>query len=231
LRIAVISDIHSNLDAFEKVISNLPQHDKLLCLGDIVGYGPQPNEVIEQLRQLEPAIVLLGNHDHAVVTGDTSDFSPHAAVAVEWTRTRIEPSNLSYLSQLQPSAQIQFAGNTIGLYHGSPSDPLSEYIYPGMPASTAKGLVRESGAQIVLLGHTHVPMFYILDGEVLGNPGSVGQPRDGDPRASFAILTISSDEKPSFEVKRVDYDVEKVADRILREGLPTFLADRLYTGM
>jgi diadenosine tetraphosphatase ApaH/serine/threonine PP2A family protein phosphatase len=74
-------------------------------------------------------------------------------------------------------------------------------------------------------------MFYILDGEVLGNPGSVGQPRDGDPRASFAILTISSDERPSFEVKKVDYDVEKVADRILREGLPTFLADRLYTGM
>ena len=230
-RIAVISDIHSNLEAFDAVITNLPQHDKLVCLGDIVGYGPQPNEVIERLADLKPTIVLLGNHDHAVVTGDTSDFSENAAVAVHWTRKRISQTSIAYLSRLQPSAKFEAEGVSLGLYHGSPRDPLSEYVYPGIPATWVQKIVHEGAARIVLLGHTHVPMIYPLKGELLGNPGSVGQPRDGDPRASFAVLSVESSEKFSLEIKRIEYDIEKTANSIVKEGLPRFLSERLYTGM
>jgi putative phosphoesterase len=230
LRIAVVSDIHSNLDAFETVIENLPAYDKLICLGDIVGYGPQPNEVVERLRQLRPTTVLLGNHDHAVATGDVSNFSQHAAVAVQWTRKCISQANLAYLSHLQPSARMEIGSTSLGLYHGSPRDPLAEYIFPGLPATSAKRLIHESGARLVLLGHTHVPMLYSFEEEMLGNPGSVGQPRDGDPRASFAILTLTK-EKFSFDITRAEYNIDPVAQKIRHAGLPEFLAERLYAGM
>jgi putative phosphoesterase len=230
LIIGVISDIHSNLEAFEAVIKTLPNCDKLICLGDVVGYGPQPNEVVERLKQLQPTVVLLGNHDHAVVTGDTSDFSEHAAAAVKWTRRCISKTNLAYLSHLKPSAGIEIGSTRLGLYHGSPRDPLSEYIFPGIPENTARRLIHDTGTQVVLLGHTHMPMLYSFEHEMLGNPGSVGQPRDGDPRASFAILTIE-DARFTFEVKRVRYGIDPVAQKIRRAGLPEFLADRLNIGM
>lgn len=230
MKIAVISDIHSNLIAFETVVTNLPTCDGLLCLGDVVGYGPQPDEVIERLQRLQPTAVLMGNHDYAVATGDTSGFSPHAAVAVEWTRKRIKKENRDYLSNLRPSAKLEMSGTPLALFHGSPRDPLTEYIFPGIPRPVARKLIHEGGARLVLLGHTHMPMLYSFEGEMLGNPGSVGQPRDGDRRASFAILTIS-DGRISFDIKRVEYDVDSVAEKIIRVGLPEFLAERLYIGM
>lgn len=226
----MISDIHSNLEAFEAVIANLPDYDELLCLGDLVGYGPQPNEVIERLSQLKPAAVLMGNHDYAVATGDTAGFALHAAEAVEWTRKKIAAPNREYLAELQPSAHLEKCGTRLGLFHGSPRDPLTEYVFPGLPRATARELIESSRAAILLLGHTHMPMLYSFEKEMLGNPGSVGQPRDGDPRASFATLIVSEG-RISFEVKRVEYDVEAVADKIIRAGLPEFLAERLYTGM
>lgn len=230
MRIAVISDIHSNLNALEAVIANLPEYDELFCLGDLVGYGPQPNEVVERLRQLGPNVVLMGNHDYAVVTGDTEGFSSHAAEAVEWTKEKIKPQNREYLATLQPSARWEKGGTSLALFHGSPRDPLTEYIFPGIPQSAARKLIEKGGAKIILLGHTHIPMVYPFDREMLANPGSVGQPRDGDPRASFATLTISEG-RFSFDIKRVEYDVDPVADKIVRAGLPKFLAERLYIGM
>jgi putative phosphoesterase len=230
LRIVVISDIHSNLDAFQTVIANLPSYDTLLFLGDLVGYGPQPNEVIEQLQQLRPATVLLGNHDYAVATGDASGFSRHAEVAVEWTRRHIKPQNLDYLSSLHSSRKVELSNTRLALFHGSPSDPLSEYIFPGIPDRLAREVIQSAGSPIVLLGHTHMPMVYSYEKEILANPGSVGQPRDGDPRAAFAVLTLFEG-KFSFEIKRVEYDVDAVASKIIQAGLPEFLADRLYVGM
>jgi len=230
LKIAVISDVHSNLDAFLAVIAILPPYDSLVFLGDLVGYGPQPNEVVEQLRQLHPKAVLLGNHDYAVATGDTSGFSPHAEVAVKWTRRHINQQTLDYLSSLHSSARINLNNTRLALFHGSPSDPLSEYIFPWIDHHSAKGIIEKAGSPLVLLGHTHMPMLYSFDGEMLANPGSVGQPRDGDSRASFAILTVYEG-KFSFEIKRVEYDIDAVASKIIRAGLPEFLAGRLYTGM
>lgn len=230
MRIAIISDVHSNLDAFLAVVANLPTYDKLLFLGDLVGYGPQPNEVVEKLRQMRPDAALVGNHDYAVTTGDTSGFSPHAEVAVKWTRRQVTQQTLDYLSSLHSSATITLNNTRLALFHGSPSDPLSEYIFPWIAHQSAKEVIEKAGSPLVLLGHTHMPMLYSFDAEMLANPGSVGQPRDGDPRASFAILTLAEG-KFSFEIKRVEYDIDAAASKIIQAGLPEFLADRLYTGM
>jgi diadenosine tetraphosphatase ApaH/serine/threonine PP2A family protein phosphatase len=179
---------------------------------------------------LEPKIVLLGNHDYAVTTGDSSGLSLHAAQAVEWTRRHINQESLQYLSPLIPIAKTELNGKRVALFHGSPSDPLSEYVYPDISDLSADRLIQRADAEIVLLGHTHVPMAFFTQNMVLANPGSVGQPRDGDPRASFAILTMSNNEI-TFDVRRTEYDVDSVANKIRRAGLPGFLADRLYTGM
>jgi len=230
MRIAIVSDIHSNLDALEAVIARLPKYDELICLGDVVGYGPQPNEVIERLQQLRPTTVLMGNHDYAVVSGDIEGFSPHAARAIEWTRREISGSGRGYLATLEHSARLQREEATIALFHGSPRDPLTEYVFPGIPETVGRKLMDLARANVVLLGHTHMPMLYRFREGVLANPGSVGQPRDGDRRASFGLLTLSHGQV-DFDVKRAEYDVGPVAERILRCGLPSFLAERLYMGV
>jgi len=230
MKIIVLSDIHSNLDALQAVAGNLPQYDELWCLGDIVGYGPQPNEVIERLQQLRPAVTLMGNHDQAVVTGDVEGFSSHAAKAVKWTTGVIEEVRLNYLATLRPSVKLEREGKSFALFHGSPRDPLNEYVFPGFQEKVGRKLVEMSGANSVLLGHTHVPMLYSFGDGLLANPGSIGQPRDGDRRASFAVLTVTQN-GIEFEVRRVEYDVDPVAERIIKGGLPRFLAERLYMGV
>jgi putative phosphoesterase len=230
MRIVILSDIHSNLDALEAVVAKLPRYDELICLGDLVGYGPQPNEVIARLQQLRPATVLMGNHDYAVVSGDVREFSPHAAKAIEWTRQEINESGRGYLATLEPSARLQREQTTVALFHGSPQNPLSEYVFPGIPETVGRRLVELAGAKVVLLGHTHMPMVYRFGEGVVANPGSIGQPRDGDPRASFGLLTLSQG-RVNFDVQRVEYDAGPVAERILRFGLPSFLAERLHIGV
>ncbi|HUK49623.1 MAG TPA: metallophosphoesterase family protein, partial [Terriglobales bacterium] len=140
------------------VITKLPSHDHLLFLGDLVGYGPQPNEVVEQLQQLQPTIVLMGNHDYAVSTGDASGFSSYAEKAVRWTRSQITPQNLNYLSTLPSSAKIELNHTGLALFHGSPRDSLNEYIFPGISVPAARQLIQTADSAIVLLGHTHMPM-------------------------------------------------------------------------
>jgi len=229
LKIAVISDIHSNLDAFEAVIADLPTVDNILCLGDIVGYGPQPNEVVEKIRQLHPVVVLSGNHDYVVSTGEIEGFSSHAAIAAKWTRKQLKKENLRYLSALSPSSRLVLDEVRTSLFHASPRDPLSEYIYPGISQSEVDTLLDQSDGKLLLLGHTHVPMVCSSKKGILANPGSVGQPRDTIPRASYAILTVS-DSRVSVDIRRVVYNIDSVAEKIINAGLPRFLADRLYVG-
>jgi predicted phosphodiesterase len=229
LKIAVISDIHSNLDAFEAVIADLPTVDITLCLGDMVGYGPEPNEVVEKIRQLDRAVVLSGNHDYAVSTGEIGGFSSHAALAVKWTRKELKKENLRYLSTLSPSSRLVLDGVRTSLFHASPRDPLSEYIYPGMSQSEVDALLEQSGGEFLLLGHTHIPMVCSSIKGILANPGSVGQPRDAIPRASYAIVTVSGSQV-SVDIRRVAYNIGSVAEKIINAGLPRFLAERLYVG-
>jgi putative phosphoesterase len=228
MRIAVISDIHSNYDALQAVLSSIEDYDALVCLGDLVGYGAEPNEVVSEIRSLRPRAIVMGNHDFAVSTGDTAGFVQHAVQAVEWTRTRISTENLKYVGGLRGKTTFTVDGVKIALAHGSPRDPLNEYIYPDTAEFILKSLVEDSGGTVLLLGHTHVPFVRKFDSKLLGNPGGVGQPRDGDARASYAILEPFAE--PEFQIHRVAYDVDAAASKIVAAGLPRLLADRLHTG-
>ncbi|HUO42211.1 MAG TPA: metallophosphoesterase family protein [Methylomirabilota bacterium] len=230
MRYAVISDIHSNLEALQAVIAEIPSGTPILCLGDIVGYGAQPNEVIETIQSLRPVVTLMGNHDYAVVTGDVGGFSTNAASAIIWTRERVNAESMRFLSELHPEAKLELDNTSVALYHASPWNPLFEYIYPNLNGEEVESLIDESKSRVVLLGHTHIPMRFSAKGNMLANPGSVGQPRDGNPNASIGFLTLST-EKCDFEHKRVKYEVGLAANKIRQAGLPLFLATRLHEGM
>ncbi len=230
MRIVVVSDLHANLAAVEQVLTDMPSYDEFYCLGDVVGYGPQPNEVVETLKGQNPTVILGGNHDHAVVTGDTSGFVEHAVKAIQWTRQNTSQQNLSFLETLRPSARRSIGKQSVALYHGSPRDPFNEYIFPGTPETVLRELIELSKATVLLQGHTHIPMAFRDGSSIILNPGSVGQPRDGDPRASYMILEFDG-KNVNHRVRRVQYDVEKTSQAILANGLPGFLGERLYQGI
>jgi putative phosphoesterase len=230
MKLVLISDIHSNYDALSAASKDMHDYDFLVCLGDLVGYGPQPNEVVQEIRQMNPQIIIAGNHDYATVTGDTSNFVAHASRAIEWTRRRLTPQNCSYLSRLPHHSTWSVDDFTIACFHGSPRDPLNEYVYPGVPDSVYQALIEETSANILILGHTHMPLYVSTASGTLINPGSIGQPRDGDPRASYAILEITNG-KASCSIRRVRYDIKSTSKKIVQEELPTFLADRLFMGV
>lgn len=235
MRIAVLSDIHSNLEALRAVLDALPSVDRILCLGDIVGYGADPAAVIDLLRE-RGAEAVQGNHDWAVVTGDTEWFSPWAARAVQWTRSVLDRGAADYLRRLPRTLDLL----DILAVHGSPLDPLFKYV---VDVGSARDSFGATPRRVILLGHSHIAMRYALRGglvewrafpdggaEAIGtrtllNPGSVGQPRDGNPKAAFALLDADG-----FEVRRVVYAVEKAARKIREAGLPEFLAQRLFQG-
>ena len=243
MRYLILSDIHANFSAFEAVLEDAGDFDKIWCLGDLVGYGPDPNECIEKLRTFEHVCVA-GNHDWSVLGRlALEDFNTDAQKASLWTRARLTPDNCAYLEGL-PTTLIE-EGFT--LVHGSPRQPVWEYVlYP----SVARPNFNHFGTKFCLIGHTHVPVIFqlvpqdfgeycelmqppfsgpILLGEhrLIINPGSVGQPRDGDPGASYAILDV---EHLTLEYRRVSYSIEKTQHRMAEVGLPARLISRLSFG-
>ncbi len=220
MELAIISDVHSNLHALKAVMEKLKGY-KVLCCGDLVGYGAFPNEVVETImREGIPSI--LGNHDYAAFTGDTTWFNPIAAEAMVWTRDRLKEDNLAFLRELPREHS-----NELALFHGSPIDLLNDYVYPDAGDSYLEGFFDVVKKEILVLGHTHVPFVRELKGKLLFNPGSVGQPRDLDPRAAYAILDT---EKRKVEIFRTEYDVKGAAKAIVEAGLPTQLGERLHSG-
>lgn len=224
MRLALVSDTHANLPAVEAVLRAIDREpmDRVLCAGDIVGYNPWPNEVVARLRD-RGVLAIRGNHDRAALTGDTSGFNPIAAAALAWTAKHLDPATVAYLRGLENSTRLTAGAKTLAMYHGSPRDD-DEYVYP---EDVTEDLVEVARADIAVLGHTHVPMFAAFPRGIVVNPGSVGQPRDGDPRAAYAILDTETEE---WKVERVAYDIRSVQDEIRRSGLPSFLADRLAVG-
>ena len=210
------------------MLSDIGDYDALVCLGDLVGYGAQPNEVVSEIRSLRPEAIVMGNHDYAVSTGDTSGFVHHAVQAVEWTCRQISSENLRYIASLRSRATFTVDDVKIALVHGSPRDPLNEYIYPDISDFILRSLVEESGGDLLLLGHTHIPFTHSCGSRLIGNPGSVGQPRDGDARASYAILEPSAEAK--FHIHRIGYAIDAAASKIVAGRLPKLLADRLFMG-
>lgn len=239
MRIAVLSDIHSNLAALEAVREDLPAVDEVWVLGDIVGYGPQPNEVIAMLQELGARSVL-GNHDGAAIgTVDAAEFNPDARTAIEWTAEQLDPNGRAYLGTLP---EVRVSGDLTAV-HGSPRDPIWEYITSTAVAAANLGSFE---TWLCLFGHTHVPVIFRADDgrmdaipaapgdpvrldarRSLINPGSVGQPRDGIKDSAYAIL---DDREATAEFRRVPYDIGRT-QRLMREvGLPPRLAERLSWG-
>jgi predicted phosphodiesterase len=239
MRIAVLSDIHGNLPALEAVLEALKPYDAVWQLGDICGYGPQPNEVVARLAQ-ESATGVRGNHDAAALGDlDTDSFNDDARTAVEWTADRLETSTRKWLAALPDRA----VDDPFTLVHGSPRDPTWEYIFT---ASVARGNLSSFETEHCLVGHTHIPVAYREksgrmegiepDGQpfklgrqrVIANPGSVGQPRDGDPRASAMVLDTDA---RTLAWHRVEYPVERVQKLMTDFKLPPRLVRRLQYGL
>ena len=228
LKLLVLGDIHSNHTALKQVLKDAGSWDMALCLGDIVGYGPDPGECISEVK-MRGFRCVAGNHDAAVASGETWGFNPYAAAAVQINRRRLGLDAVRWLGDLPSHLSLEVEGVRIALYHGSPRDPLNEYVFPHEAYVLAERLLRMAEADILLLGHTHIPYLIRVDGRYLVNPGSVGQPRDGDPRASYMLLEVEGREV-SIHHRRVEYDIDEVAGRMRRLGLPEFLASRLYHG-
>jgi predicted phosphodiesterase len=241
-RIALISDVHGNLPAFQSVLRSIEQErvDAIWCLGDLVGYGAQPNECVE-LAGKTVDLCLIGNHDMVVIDRlDIDDFSANAAAAALWTKEELGSDARSYLEKLDPMDEDQ----PVGLYHASPRDPVWEYVLSSMAADDC---IDEMNPRVGAVGHSHVALAFWRKGEKptagaqseagteldisedrwLFNPGSVGQPRDGDPRASWMLLELES---WTATWRRTEYEIDEAADAIRAAGLPAQLADRLYYG-
>jgi diadenosine tetraphosphatase ApaH/serine/threonine PP2A family protein phosphatase len=246
VRVAVISDIHANLPALEAVLGAIDgaEIEEIWCLGDVLGYGAEPDECADLVRD-RCAICLVGNHDLAVFGAlDIAAFSEAAAEAVAWTQENVSEHSLAPLRELEPAGERE----GIGLFHASPRDPVWEYV---LSAEQANACFDVQSTRIALIGHSHVSLYFarptaeeegeeirgsqasddaLLDlssGQWLVNPGSVGQPRDGDPRAAW--LELDTDEQTA-RFHRTRYDVDRAAASIVAAGLPRRLADRLQVG-
>jgi len=244
MNVAVISDIHANLPALTTVMGAIDEAgvDEVWCLGDAVGYGANPVECLEILSE-RCSVFLVGNHDLAALGEiDISTFSPGAARAAIWTRENLGEAELDLLRKLEGSSATR---GDIGLYHASPRDPVWEYV---IETDRAEENLNAQDERIAMIGHSHIALYFTrLDemsrtssvlagdgtqiemarGEWLVNPGSVGQPRDGDPRAAWLALDTES-LKATFH--RIEYPIEIAAEAIRAAGLPTHLADRLGQG-
>jgi Predicted phosphoesterase len=245
MRYLVISDIHSNLEALEAVLRAAQKHDAVLVLGDLVGYGADPNGVVERVRALAPAAIVRGNHDKVAAGLDTAeDFNPMARSAAQWTRDSLSPSTLEYLRALPEGPHV--VDGTLEICHGS---PLDEDLYVVADLDAARSIA-VSRVPVCLFGHTHVALSARMDGQrrleieapqghpefetriepdckYLINPGSVGQPRDGDARAAYAIADT---DRKLVTLYRVAYPIEAAQKKILEAGLPPMLAYRLGMG-
>ncbi|MFQ5712034.1 MAG: metallophosphoesterase family protein [Candidatus Geothermarchaeales archaeon] len=230
MKICFYSDAHGNLEALETLLSQseVRKADRTIFVGDLVGYGANPNEVIERIREIK-SVAVMGNHDYATVTGDTHWFNPRAAAAIHWTREVISEENLEYLKSLPKRFLGGLDEVRVGVFHGSPRDPISEYVYAHGNDWLFRYYLEDLGVNALVLGHTHIPYLVKLgDKGVALNPGGLGQPRDGDPRLSYAILDTTT---LRVDFHRVEYDVSKTAKKILEAGLPEFLAKRLFLGI
>jgi len=241
MKILVISDIHANLTALETVLKAAGDFDAAWCLGDLVGYGADLNECVERVRSLPNLLCVKGNHDLAICNSDNLDvFNPEASEAIRISRKIATPQTIAYLQDLPEVITTDL----VTLSHGSPRNPIWEYI---LDPHEADQNFSQITTRFAFVGHSHLPLMFIepengqrshrqfpapgkqinLSGRAILNPGSVGQPRDNDPRASFGLF---DPEAMTWEIHRVEYDIAAVQARILKAGLPEKHARRLSAG-
>jgi len=240
-RVAVISDVHGNRHALDAVLAAVAaeEPDEVWCLGDTVGYGPQPNECCAAVAE-RADLSLVGNHDLVVLGAlEIDDFAGDAAAAARWTQTILGDEARGWLGGLEPTAQV---GDEVVLFHGSARDPVWDYV---LSEEAAWWTLQATQEPLVLVGHSHVPLALALESESVAggvagagttielsatrwllNPGSVGQPRDGDARASY--LLVEPGRRATFH--RVEYPIERTQAEMRERGLPSALAERLANG-
>jgi len=242
MRVAVISDIHGNLHALEAVLQDVDEQrvDVTWCLGDLVGYGPRPNECCAEVERAAQ-LCLVGNHDLGVLGRiPLAEFSDDAAAAARWSQSVLNAEARAFLERLESLGSAE----DVELFHASPRDPVWEYV---LSDEVALAAFRLTSAPVVLVGHSHVALAFVLEngavdgavvpggaeidvaeGRFILNPGSVGQPRDGDPRAAYLVLDL--DARRALH-RRVAYPIERTQKEIRERGLPEALADRLAHGL
>ena len=246
MRYLILSDIHGNLEALEAVLTAVDpaSYDATLVLGDLVGYGADPNAVIERVRGLSPRATIRGNHDKvAAGVEDAEGFNTIARSAVSWTMLELSPENAAYLAALEQGPQV--VDDLIEICHGTPYDE-DAYVFDELDALRA---LESAKRPVCFFGHTHIPVVFTRsrqglevetpDGEpvwpiviaddrrYLINPGSVGQPRDGDPRAACALVDTTA---RRVELRRIEYSIQAAQQKVLRAGLPDVLARRRAVG-
>ncbi|MFB6280807.1 MAG: metallophosphoesterase [Haloferacaceae archaeon] len=244
-RLGVIADVHGNLIALGAVLSDMPPVDGLVCAGDVVGYNPWPAACVAAMRGRADRIgggggvidgvevpadavpnravpTVMGNHDRAVAAGTAFRFNAMAKAGVEYARERLDGGALSWLEGLPDRRTV--ADGRVRIVHGHPDDP-DRYTYP---AEFSAGML--DGEDVLVTGHTHVQGDRRFDEGIVMNPGSVGQPRDGDPRAGYAVIELGDDGGVSLDQRRVGYDVDRVVEAVRAADLPERIGTRLYEG-
>lgn len=236
MSIAIISDIHANLEALEAVLKSIKQYDveSIYCLGDVVGYGPNPNECVDLVRE-NCTSVLIGNHDHAAIgKTDIEYFNQYAKAAAYWTREHLSDDNKAYLAKLPFSHQ----NDDMIMVHASPTNP--EHWYYILNPYDAQVEMQSFNQRLCFIGHSHVPIIYSENDTIkssflrfeeeqkyIVNVGSVGQPRDGNHKSCYALYHPDSH---SMDFIRLEYELQKTYSKIIKAGLPPFLAERLLKG-
>lgn len=232
MKIAFIADIHSNLEALNAVLDkiNSLKIKQIYCLGDAIGYGASPRECLDIIRKRKLGGIvkhnvtcLTGNHEWAVLNQNTYGLNPIAAASIWWTIDQMKKEDFDYLKKLEERYVLRIKNRRILLVHGSPYSPIEEYVYE---RDVDEKFLRDY--EVVVMGHTHIPFIKKVGSKLAINCGAVGQPRDGNIKASFAVI---DDESFSAEIVRVEYDVNTAAEKIVKAGLPDFLAKRLFLGI
>ena len=221
MRYGIIADVHGNLEALLSVMEALSgKADQVICLGDIIGYGPNPNECCDIIKKNQ-IISISGNHEKAVL-GEMpiAWFNPSAAKAIHWTRAELKLENIDFIKGLPPVLEL----DDFEIVHGSLAYPAEEYLENIFVAVPTFNLMTKP---VLFVGHTHRPLVLNYAEKKIINPGSVGQPRDGDPRAAFGLIETDT---MTFEFHRVEYDIHTAARRVVQAGLPEDLAWRLEKG-
>jgi putative phosphoesterase len=216
--VGVVSDVHANLPALEAVLDDMPTVDATLNAGDVVGYNPWPSQCVEAVRERDVPTVM-GNHDRMVASGGNFRGNAMAAAGIDLARERLDDDQLAWLADL-PDVRYCFS-DRVKVVHGHPDDP-DRYTYPATFGPEMLG-----DEDVLVLGHTHVQAHERYPEGVVLNPGSVGQPRDGDPRAAYAVLDLDD---LTVDERRVEYDVETVAEAVADAGLPERIGSRLFEG-
>jgi putative phosphoesterase len=237
MKIAVISDIHGNLAALQAVLKDIETKgvDFIICAGDLVGYGPQPNEVISILRESNISSVM-GNYDQAVANSQSScgcnytddELARAGAASLCWTSGILTDESREYLLRLPFELDIGTDNSSVKIVHGSPRR-INEYLHQELSDKEVNALLMECTAEVLVCGHTHIPYIKALGGKLLVNAGSVGKPKHGDPRASYCIIEINGCNKA--EICYIEYDCESTARKIIETGLPELFAKSIRTGL